>query len=202
MSRSTHNTAGPQNQRPELWNLYNGRVCKGESIRVFPLSNWTEQDICASTARTSNCSAVLRSRAQSSNATGCSSWSTTTAFRWSPVRYPRKRWSEFPNLGLLPVDGRHRATPRTCRPSLKRCWSLAPPSAAEPSTTMPAPWKRKARRLLRCPQKVFCRRRKHHDQVSKPTLRFPTCGSVDDGKSTLIGRLLDSKLISKTSSAP
>jgi sulfate adenylyltransferase subunit 2 len=35
----------PKNQRPELWNLYNGRVDKGESIRVFPLSNWTEMDV-------------------------------------------------------------------------------------------------------------------------------------------------------------
>ena len=35
----------PKNQRPELWNLYNGRIKKGESIRVFPLSNWTELDI-------------------------------------------------------------------------------------------------------------------------------------------------------------
>src|SRR5205085_9499921 len=35
----------PKNQRPELWNLYNGRIDKGESIRVFPLSNWTELDV-------------------------------------------------------------------------------------------------------------------------------------------------------------
>ena len=35
----------PKNQRPELWHLYNGRIAKGESIRVFPLSNWTELDI-------------------------------------------------------------------------------------------------------------------------------------------------------------
>ena len=35
----------PKNQRPELWNLYNARVHKGESIRVFPLSNWTELDV-------------------------------------------------------------------------------------------------------------------------------------------------------------
>ncbi|MFV2145930.1 sulfate adenylyltransferase subunit CysD [Isoptericola sp. G70] len=35
----------PKNQRPEIWNLYNGRVHQGESIRVFPLSNWTELDI-------------------------------------------------------------------------------------------------------------------------------------------------------------
>jgi sulfate adenylyltransferase subunit 2 len=35
----------PRNQRPELWNLYNGRIDRGESIRVFPLSNWSELDV-------------------------------------------------------------------------------------------------------------------------------------------------------------
>jgi sulfate adenylyltransferase subunit 2 len=41
----------PKNQRPELWSLYNGRVLAGESIRVFPLSNWTELDIWQYIAR-------------------------------------------------------------------------------------------------------------------------------------------------------
>jgi len=35
----------PKNQRPELWNLYNARVCPGEHVRVFPISNWTELDV-------------------------------------------------------------------------------------------------------------------------------------------------------------
>jgi sulfate adenylyltransferase subunit 2 len=35
----------PKSQRPELWNLYNGRICPGEHVRVFPLSNWTELDV-------------------------------------------------------------------------------------------------------------------------------------------------------------
>jgi len=35
----------PKNQRPELWNLYNGRIRKGENVRVFPISNWTELDV-------------------------------------------------------------------------------------------------------------------------------------------------------------
>jgi sulfate adenylyltransferase subunit 2 len=35
----------PKNQRPELWNLYNGRIKQGEQVRVFPISNWTELDI-------------------------------------------------------------------------------------------------------------------------------------------------------------
>lgn len=43
--RDKNHRWNPKNQRPELWNLYNGRVNKGESIRVFPLSNWTELDI-------------------------------------------------------------------------------------------------------------------------------------------------------------
>lgn len=43
--RDTNHRWDPKNQRPELWNIYNGMVRKGESIRVFPLSNWTELDI-------------------------------------------------------------------------------------------------------------------------------------------------------------
>jgi sulfate adenylyltransferase subunit 2 len=43
--RDAHHRWDPKNQRPELWNIYNGKVNKGESIRVFPLSNWTELDI-------------------------------------------------------------------------------------------------------------------------------------------------------------
>ena len=43
--RTSEHQWDPKNQRPELWNLYNTKVNKGESIRVFPLSNWTELDI-------------------------------------------------------------------------------------------------------------------------------------------------------------
>ena len=43
--RTESHTWDPKNQRPELWNLFNTRIKTGESIRVFPLSNWTEQDI-------------------------------------------------------------------------------------------------------------------------------------------------------------
>jgi sulfate adenylyltransferase subunit 2 len=43
--RSEGHTWDPRNQRPELWRLYNTRIAKGETIRVFPLSNWTELDI-------------------------------------------------------------------------------------------------------------------------------------------------------------
>ena len=43
--RSSDQTWDPRNQRPELWNLFNTRINPGESIRVFPLSNWTELDV-------------------------------------------------------------------------------------------------------------------------------------------------------------
>ena len=43
--RSAHHRWDPKNQRPELWNLYNTRIKPGESIRVFPISNWTELDV-------------------------------------------------------------------------------------------------------------------------------------------------------------
>ena len=43
--RDSHGQWDPKNQRPELWNIFNSRIDKGESIRIFPLSNWTELDV-------------------------------------------------------------------------------------------------------------------------------------------------------------
>ena len=56
----------PRNQRPELWSLYNARIHTGESIRVFPLSNWTELDVWHYIAREQIAAAVdlLRARAR------------------------------------------------------------------------------------------------------------------------------------------
>ena len=44
-SATTHGQWDPRAQRPEVWNLYNGAVARGEHVRVFPLSNWTELDV-------------------------------------------------------------------------------------------------------------------------------------------------------------
>ncbi len=43
--RNAHHRWDPKNQRPELWNVYNARIHPGESVRVFPLSRWTELDV-------------------------------------------------------------------------------------------------------------------------------------------------------------
>ena len=45
--RDEHGQWNPKNQRPELWHLYNGRIRRGEHVRVFPISNWTELDVWA-----------------------------------------------------------------------------------------------------------------------------------------------------------
>ncbi len=45
LHRNARGLWDPKNQRPELWNIYNGRKNKGEQFRVFPLSNWTELDV-------------------------------------------------------------------------------------------------------------------------------------------------------------
>jgi sulfate adenylyltransferase subunit 2 len=49
--RDEHGQWDPKTQRPELWNLYNGRIRKGEHVRVFPISNWTELDVWEYIAR-------------------------------------------------------------------------------------------------------------------------------------------------------
>ena len=49
--RSANHRWDPKNQRPELWSLYNARIAKGENMRVFPISNWTELDVWQYIAR-------------------------------------------------------------------------------------------------------------------------------------------------------
>ncbi len=90
--RSASHAWDPKNQRPELWQLYNTRVHDGESMRVFPLSNWTELDIWAYIlqGRDSDRAAVFRGRAPGRGARRpARSWSTTSACRLRPARSPR-----------------------------------------------------------------------------------------------------------------
>ena len=64
----------PRAQRPELWNLYNGRIRKGEQVRVFPISNWTELDVWQYVAREQLelPGSTSRTGERCSSATGCS----------------------------------------------------------------------------------------------------------------------------------
>ena len=78
----------PRSQRPELWNIYNGRVNRGESVRVFPLSNWTELDVWDYVERETHRggAALFRQGAAGRrSATERSSWWTTSACSWRPM---------------------------------------------------------------------------------------------------------------------
>ena len=184
--RSAGHRWDPRGQRPELWRLYNGRLDPGESIRVFPLSNWTELDIWTYIERENIPVVPLyfaaaahggRARRHADPA------STTSGSRCGPSEMPQLRWVRFRTLGCYPLTGaiefarRHR--PRHHR----RARSLAAPRSARaaPSTTATARWS--ARRSKATSDGRACPR-------GADLLRFITCGSVDDGKSTLIGRLL------------
>ena len=109
-SRSARrSTAGiPKQQRPELWRLYNTRKRQGESIRVFPLSNWTELDVWhyiylenipIVPLYFAKPRPVVRARRRAG------SWSTTTACRSSPARSAEMRTVRFRTLGCYPLTG-------------------------------------------------------------------------------------------------
>jgi sulfate adenylyltransferase subunit 2 len=90
--RDKHHRWDPKNQRPELWNIYNGKVNKGESIRVFPLSNWTELDIWQYIYLENIPIVPLyysRRNVQWSCAMASGSWSTTTECRWNRAKCPK-----------------------------------------------------------------------------------------------------------------
>ena len=117
----------PKNQRPEIWNLYNGRVFPGQSIRVFPLSNWTELDIWTYIAEeaieipdlylAADREVVERGR---------------DAVRGQPVHPAPRRRDAAGAAGPLP-DGRRREPDRGGgvgrRHASRRSWPRSPPSA-------------------------------------------------------------------------
>ncbi len=89
--RSASHRWDPKSQRPELWHLYNARKAKGESIRVFPISNWTELDIWQyiQLERSRSCRCTSRPAPDVWSARASCSWSTTNASRLVPGERPR-----------------------------------------------------------------------------------------------------------------
>jgi sulfate adenylyltransferase subunit 2 len=97
----------PKNQRPELWNLYNGRIAKGESIRVFPLSNWTERDIWAYIKR-ENIPIVPLYFAKPRPVVerdGTLIMVDDERMPLQPGEQPEMRWVRFRTLGCYPLTG-------------------------------------------------------------------------------------------------
>jgi sulfate adenylyltransferase subunit 2 len=105
--RDAHHRWDPKNQRPELWNLYNGRVGPGESIRVFPLSNWTELDIWQYIWLQDIPIVPLYYSAPRPvvERDGVVIMVDDDRFRYLPGERPETRWIRFRTLGCYPLSG-------------------------------------------------------------------------------------------------
>ena len=97
----------PKNQRPELWNLYNGRHHRGESIRVFPLSNWTELDIWQYIWLEDIPIVPLYYSAPRPvvERDGTLIMVDDDRFQFGPGEEPEDRWVRFRTLGCYPLSG-------------------------------------------------------------------------------------------------
>ncbi len=97
----------PKNQRPELWKLYNTRKAKGESIRVFPLSNWTELDIWQYIYRENIPIPDLYFAAERPvvKRDGMLLMVDDDRYPFADGEKPQKRWVRFRTLGCWPLTG-------------------------------------------------------------------------------------------------
>jgi sulfate adenylyltransferase subunit 2 len=97
----------PKNQRPELWNLYNSKVNKGESIRVFPLSNWTELDIWLYIMRENIPIVPLYFAAERPvvRRNGTLIMRDDDRLPLEPGEQPEMKWVRFRTLGCYPLTG-------------------------------------------------------------------------------------------------
>jgi sulfate adenylyltransferase subunit 2 len=105
--RSATHTWDPKNQRPELWRLYNTRVHEGESMRVFPLSNWTELDIWAYILKEKIAIVPLYYAAERPVVTrnGQLIMVDDERLPLEPGEKPEKRLVRFRTLGCYPLTG-------------------------------------------------------------------------------------------------
>jgi sulfate adenylyltransferase subunit 2 len=105
--RSASHRWDPKAQRPELWNLYNARKAKGESIRVFPLSNWTELDVWQYIAREDIEIVPLYFAAPRPTVArdGMLLMVDDDRFRLAPGEIPIERSIRFRTLGCYPLTG-------------------------------------------------------------------------------------------------
>jgi len=105
--RSANHRWDPKNQRPELWNLYNARKARGETIRVFPLSNWTEFDIWHYIAAQNIPIVPLYLAAPRPTVVrdGLILMVDDERFRFRQGEAAEERWVRFRTLGCYPLTG-------------------------------------------------------------------------------------------------
>ena len=202
--RSENHSWDPKNQRPELWNLYNGRIRQGESVRVFPLSNWTELDVWQYILA-ENIPIVplyLARERPVVERNGQLIMVDDDRLPLEPGEVPDDAPDPLPHTWLLSADGSHgilRSEPSRDRLRDALGAQLGTLRTADRPRCLRLHGEEEARGLFLMDNtpfdpaafKAYLAR---HE--TKDLLRFLTCGSVDDGKSTLIGRLLhDTQLL-------
>jgi sulfate adenylyltransferase subunit 2 len=113
--RSAEHGWSPKNQRPELWHLYNTRLGEGESMRVFPLSNWTEQDVWEYIAAEAIAVVPLYFAAPRPVVRRNGVWIMVDDDRLplEPGEHPEMRLVRFRTLGCYPLTGAIESTART-----------------------------------------------------------------------------------------
>ncbi len=105
----------PKSQRPELWNLYNGNINRGEEVRVFPLSNWTEIDVWQYilAENIEIVSLYLAAERPVVEREGTLIMVDDERMQLEPGETPRKRMVRFRTLGCYPLSGAIESTART-----------------------------------------------------------------------------------------
>lgn len=203
----------PKNQRPELWNVYNGNVNKGESIRVFPLSNWTELDIWQYIYLEGIPIVPLYFAAErdviEKNGTLIMIDDDRILEHLSDEDKARivKKKVRFRTLGCYPLTGAVESEAETLTDIIQEML-LTRTSERQGRVIDHDGAGSMEDKNVRVISKGLSPMSHQSDLISedilaylgqherKEMLRFLTCGNVDDGKSTLIGRLLhDSKMI-------
>jgi bifunctional enzyme CysN/CysC len=197
--RSAQHRWEPKAQRPELWHLYNTRKRKGESLRVFPLSNWTELDVWQYIYLEAIPIVPLYFAAERSvvEREGALIMVDDERMPLRPGEQPMTKRVRFRTLGCYPLTGAVESNATTL-PQIIQEMLLTTTSERQGRVIdhdqAAIDGTEEARRL---PLMAHVSELIERDIVAyldahqhKSLLRFITCGSVDDGKSSLIGRLL------------
>jgi sulfate adenylyltransferase subunit 2 len=180
--RNAQHRWDPKNQRPELWNLYNTRIHAGESVRVFPMSNWTELDVWLYIFR-EQIEVVPLYFAKPRPVVerdGGLIMVDDERYPLLPARACRQRWCASARWAATRSPAASSPTPTRWKRSSARCWWRAPSERqGRPDRRGPVrvDGKEEAGRLfLMGDAPDIAGYLAQHE--SKPRLRFITCGSV------------------------